>query len=330
MNWASPGWLALLPMVGLLALVVAWSAARHRRRLGKLFAGEAFEKLLPVSVRVRRAARDGLALAGLALAVVALAEPRFDKEIRTVEARGTDIALLVDLSRSMDARDVDPSRLERVRREVADLLRVLEGDRVGLVVYAGGAYARLPLTVDYGALLAVMDELETATFAAQGSALGDGIRVALEMLGRSQDQAGQAILVFSDGETHDPTDALAAAAEAAAAGVTLYAVGVGEEAARIPDRGGWLEWQGQIVTTTPDHDLLKELARQTGGAYVRSVAAPTDVESLYRQEMRRKLRAVQRAADQREVWRSAFQWPLGLGLLFLLVSAWLGDGRRPR
>lgn len=330
MNWAEPVWLWLLVPVALIGALLAWAGARHRARLRATFPGGMFDEVLPRGVRTRRTIRDLLAVSGLALAVLALAEPRFDKELRTLEAKGTDIVLLVDLSRSMDARDVDPSRLERARREVADLVRVLEGDRVGLVVFAGGAYARLPLTVDYGALLAVVDELRSDTFVAQGSAMAEGIRASVELLLRDEEQAGRAVLLLSDGEVHDDReDVLKAAGEAAEAGITLFTMGIGEEPARIPEAGGWLTWRGETVTTTPDHDLLKELARTTGGAFVRSVASSDDITALYVDEMRRKLRAVSRAADQREVWRSAFQWPLGLALGMLLVSAWLGDGRRP-
>lgn len=329
MNWARPDWLLALPIVALLAVIVAVGAYWHRRRLASVFDGEVYEQVLPRSVRRRRFVRDALAIAGLALAVIALAEPRFDKELQTVEARGTDIMLVVDLSRSMDARDVEPSRLERARREITDLVRVLEGDRVGLVVFAGGAYARMPLTVDYGAILTIADELRSDTFTAQGSAFGDAIRLAVESLQRSRDQAGQAILLLSDGEAHEGDDARAAAELAASEGIAIYTMGIGEQSSRIPDAAGWLTWEGEIVETTPDFEMLKDLSRATGGAFVKSVAAPTDIQGLYRDEMRRRLRAVQRAADSREVWRSAFQWPLGLAVLCLLASAWLGDGRRP-
>lgn len=329
MNWAQPAWLALLPLVGLLGVLLRISARRHRSRLARLFEGDLLEQVLPRAIRFRRAVRDVASLLGLALAIVALAEPRFDKEIRSVEAKGTDLVLLVDLSRSMDAQDVDPSRLERARREIADLVRVIEGDRVGLVVYAAGAYARMPMTVDYHALLSVVDELRSDTFSAQGSALGDGIRVSLEVLSRTTDQAGQAIIVLSDGETHDPEDARAAAADAADRGVTIYTMGIGEETALVPDPSGWLVWRGEQVLTTPDEGLLKDIARATGGAFVHSVSSPADIADLYRGEIRGRLRAATRSVDQREVWKSAFQWPLGLGLALLLLGAWLGDGRRP-
>ncbi len=329
MNWAQPWWLALWLAVAGLAAVVAGAGWLYRRRLGAVFGAAVLDRVLPRATRVRRAVAGTAALVGLALVVVALAEPRFDKQIQTVRATGVDLVLVLDLSRSMDARDVEPSRLERARREIADLFRVIQGDRVGLVVYAGGAWPRLPLTEDLQAVELVLSELDTSVFEAQGSALGDAIREGVALLARSDSPAGKALLVLSDGEIHEGDDALAAADEAAQAGVAIYAMGIGEEPAPIPVQGGWLAYNGEQVLTTPDDTVLREVARRTGGAYVKSVPSPADIVGLYEGEMRQKLKAVARDAQQREVWRSAFQWPLGAGLVLLLGGAWLGDGRRP-
>lgn len=328
MNWASQLWLLMWIPVGLLAAVVVGMGWLHHRRLKAAFGELLFEQVLPTSVRVRRGISAVSVVLGLFLVVVALAEPRFDKQIRTVRASGVDLVLVLDLSHSMDAKDVEPSRLERARREITDLFRVLQGDRVGLVVFAGGAWPRLPLTEDLAAVELVLDEADTSTFDAQGSALGDAIRAGVDLVTRSDNGAGRALLVLSDGEIHEGDDALGAAQAAADAGVTIYAMGIGEEPAPIPVKNGWLEWNGEKVLTTPNPELLQEVARTTGGAYVKSVASPKDVVGLYEGEMRRKLKSVTRDAAQREVWRSAYQWPLGVGLLLLLGAAWLGDGRR--
>lgn len=328
MNWAAPGWLLLGFVVALLAAVAAFARQLHLRRLRAAFGEVVLDRILPRSVLTRRIVAGIATFVGLGLVVVALAEPRFDKQIRTVRAEGVDLVLVVDLSRSMDARDVEPSRLERARREVADLFRVLQGDRVGLVVFAGGAWPRLPLTEDLAAVRLVLSELDSDTFEAQGSALGDAIREGLKLLGRSESGAGKAMLVLSDGEFHEGDDALAAAGEAAQAGVVIYTMGIGEQSAPVPIPQGWLSWNGEKVLSTPDDAVLREVARLTGGAYVKSVASPQDVVGLYEGEMRRSLRSVARDAQQREVWRSAFQWPLGVGLLVMLAAAWLGDGRR--
>ncbi len=331
MNWGAPSYLLLLVFVAALAIIVALGAWRHRTVLRRVFAPAVLERVLPRTVRVRRVVRDVALLLGLALAVVALAEPRFDKQIRTVTARGADIMLIVDLSRSMDAADVDPSRLQRARREVADLARIVEGDRIGLVVFSGGAYLRLPLTADLVALQNVLEVADTSTFQAQGSALGAAIDEALAGLSRSEGQAGQAIIVLSDGEIHDAAGALAAADRASDAGVAIYAMGIGieGEASTIPlPDGTLLKHRGQLVKTQPDFAVLRQVAERTGGAFVQSVAATRDVEGLYEGEIRRKLVTVERSSSQRETWRAAFQWPLGLGLLLWLGGAWLGEGRR--
>ena len=203
--FAAPGYLWLLLVVPVLAAGMVLVARVHDRRLRRIFRGEMADRVRPRSVRLRRAIRDGLMLVALAAGIVALAGPRFDKRVQLVEARGIDLVLVVDLSRSMDAQDVDPSRLERVRREIFDLIDVIEGDRVGLVVFAGGAYPRMPLSADTEALRMLVTEMSSRDFQAQGSALHEAIRVATDLLSRDEDSAtGRAMLIFSDGEIHDP------------------------------------------------------------------------------------------------------------------------------
>ena len=329
MNWGAPVYLALLLVVAAMAVLVAAGGWRHRVLLRCVFADGVFERVLPLSVRRRRTVRDLARLGALALGVLALAEPRFDKQIRTVTSTGADIMLVVDLSRSMGAQDVDPSRLERARREVADLGRTRQGDRVGLVIFSGGAYLRLPLTEDFVALENVLAAADTNTFQANGSALGLAIDEAVEALQRSESSAGQALLVLSDGEIHDPQAAIEAADRAAAAGVRIYAMGIGIEAAPVPDgRGSLLRHEGQVVQSTPDFTVLQEIASRTSGAFVQSVASNRDIEGLYHGSIRNSLVMVERQSRQRETWRAAFQWPLGAALLLWLGGAWLGDGRR--
>jgi Ca-activated chloride channel homolog len=328
MTFAEPRWLVLLSLVPALAVLVAVAGVSARRALARALSAEMLERVVPARVRSRRAARDVLAIGALGLAVVALAEPRFDKQVQTVRTTGTDIVVALDLSRSMDATDVDPSRLVRARRELADLGQLLDGDRVALVFFAGGAFQRLPLTGDFPMVQHVVDESATDIFETQGSDLGAAIRASLELLSRSDDPAGQAILVLSDGETHEPDQALEAAASAATAGVPIFAMGVGVEPSPVPLPGGRvLEWQGQPAVTSPDFEILQQAAKRTGGAFVTSNAGSKDMASLY-EELRRTVRSAERGSRQRETWRSAFQWPLGLSALLLLLSGWLGDGRR--
>jgi Ca-activated chloride channel family protein len=324
--WPILLWLAAL--VPALGLVAGWVARRRARRFAAVFSGALLERVLPASVRRRRTVRGAATAAGLALALVALAEPRFAKPPHAVKARGTDIVVLLDLSRSMDATDVDPSRLVRARREIEDLQRIVEGDRLGLVIYAAAAHPRLPLTSDLRALSMVTAEVSTDTFENQGSNLGEAIDAGLALLARSEDRAGKALLVLSDGETHHPDEALAAAGRAAEARVPIFAVGIGVAEAPIPLRsGGVLRDGDQVVLTRPDFEILEQAAAASGGAFVTSSASTKDLEALYA-ELRRTVTAVERETRQGATHDSAYQWPLAAGAAALLFAALLGDGRR--
>jgi Ca-activated chloride channel family protein len=331
LSWGSPAWLWAMLGVPVLLLIIAVSGMRHRSRMAAVFRGEMLSRVLPAGVRARRVVRDLLVLFGFVMTILALRDPRVGEKVFTMEQKGVDIVLLVDLSRSMDAKDVDPSRLERARREILDLVEMLEKDRVGMVIYAGGAYPRMPLTTDYEALRMLVEELDTATFQVQGSELGEAIRSGLKLLGARRGEAGQALLVLSDGEVHRPADALEAAADAARDGVRIFSMGIGDEAAPIPMGDGTflVDRSGQTVLTNPTSQVLTDVARATGGAFVQSIAANTDMDQLYRDEIRGTLKAGTQGTVQRKTTESAFQWPLGAALLSFLLAAWLGDGRRP-
>ena len=176
MSLGEARWLLALLLVAALGVAMAVGATIRRRALTKAFGPTVLARVVPASVRVRRAVRDVAILAGLALTVVALAEPLYGERVFTMEREGIDMVLVLDLSRSMACTDVDPTRLQRMQREVYDLLDVVEQDDVGIVAFAGGAFPRLPLTEDHDAVRQVVGELDTNTFQTQGSALGAAIR----------------------------------------------------------------------------------------------------------------------------------------------------------
>lgn len=327
MNWAAPSlaWLFGLVVLSILVLVRAFRA--------RSWAVAALGPLVPPGATRARAWQSVLAPVALAALVLAALGPRLGFEWVQRKVEGVAIAVVLDVSKSMDAQDVSPSRLVRARRELADLAGVMKGDAVGLVLVANGAFVRMPLTIDYGTFLWGLEDTTTATITAQGTSMAGGIEAALKLLGNAPGN-GRAILVVSDGEFHDPDSALdAALARAREAETPIYALGIGEaEGAPIPlAEGGFKkDSAGNMVLSRLDEDKLRALAAKTGGAYVRAVVSDDDVRGLYEGQIRTRLEAAERGVRREKVWFERFQWPLAVALVGLVAHALFGIGPRPR
>ena len=235
MEWQHPGWLYLI-----LPAAVAWLLlSLHSRRL-KLRAAEAFvakamqSRILPADSRGRFWAKLLFRETALVAGLVALAGPKFGTQYEEVVPRGSDLYVLMDVSRSMLAEDVPPSRLGRAKADVAALVNRLDGERIGLIAFAGQAVVKCPLTVDYDAFRRSLDELDPASAPRGGTAIGDAIRKALEVF-HAKTERDQAILLISDGDDQQSYP-LEAAAVAAERHVTIFTVGLGDatQGARIP------------------------------------------------------------------------------------------------
>lgn len=329
MTWAHPTWgLAVLGVVAL-AILAGVATRRHHRRLDAAFGRHLAAQVLPTPVRRRRRIADAMTALGLLLGVVALMGPQGPPTRRTLTANGLDLVVVLDLSLSMEAQDVDPSRLERARREVLDLLDRLEGDRIGVVVFAASAWPRLPLTQDHRAVRLVLEALDTRTFQAQGSHFAPALALAADLLERNPDQAGRAILVVSDGEAHDPEAVPDVEQRLAEAGIAVYGMVVGREPAPIPNPDGGFVLDpvtGAKVLTAPSDAVLTELAQATGGAVLSSVASAADTDALLTQ-LRTTLTTTQRAQARRDDAPSWHGLPLALSALLLFAASWWGDGR---
>ena len=314
-----------LPVVALLLLL----GLRRRRalvaRLGPLVGRD-------VGQRANRRHRTRLIAmwVGLGLVVVSLAQPRWGYRWQELKREGLSIVVVLDTSSSMAAEDVSPSRMDRAKREILDLTELLAGDRLGLVLFAGGAYPRMPLTLDYNAIRRVVKQADTTTLRSQGSDLGAALEAAGKLLGASG-AADRAIIVVSDGE--DQLGKAPAVAEALAdKGVHLYAIGVGtDDGAPIPEVGGGFkkDASGAVVLSRLEESVLHQIASIGQGAYVRSVAGNGDMRAIYGDEIRGKLQTSEQAARRSRIWDERFQWPLGVGL-FVLVIGFLARGPRRR
>jgi Ca-activated chloride channel family protein len=268
-----------------------------------------------------------LVLTALLFLLIGLANPQTTGEKLKGKKPGLDIIIALDISRSMDAEDVKPSRLERAKAFAARLSDSLGADRIGLVVFAGHAYVQMPLSSDHAAVRMFLDAVTTDMAPTQGTAIGEAVRVSYELLnppGQQQPVKGaQTILLFSDGETHDE-DALDEARAVADKGVRLYTIGVGrEEGAPVPNHGDDKEdmlrdANGQVVISKLDENMLRDLAEEGKGSFYRLVRDEGVMQGLERNLA--ALDKTEKDVTLYSSYKSHFQWFLGAGLALFLIE----------
>jgi Ca-activated chloride channel family protein len=317
----------VLPLF-LLAYAYGW---RKRKRILTRFAGRyLLPQLVPVGITVRRRWKAALVTAAGLLTIVALAGPRYGFHWQEIHRRGVDIVIALDCSRSMLATDIQPTRLDRAKREIYDLLTMLQGDRVGLVAFSGTAFLQCPLTVDYPALYLFLDVLAPDYLPVGGSDMTAALTAAREAFD-TESAAEKAVILITDGEHTGRQDPQAAARQIAQSGITLFCIGVGSaEGVPLPEpRGGFKkDASGQIVLSRIDETLLSRMALATGGSYVRSVAGDMDLDTIYHQQIRGRMEDAAVESGRKQVWADRFQWPLTLAVAFLLAVLWVPPEKR--
>ncbi|MGA2138146.1 MAG: VWA domain-containing protein [Verrucomicrobiia bacterium] len=331
MQFGNPTSFWLLALAPVLAVFLVWAFRARRRALAR-FASQPLLQRLAESVRpVARRWKAVLIVTAVTLAALALTQPRWGFEWREVKHKGVDVFVLLDVSKSMLTEDVRPNRLTQAKYAVQDLLEKLRGDRIGLVAFAGTAFVQCPLTVDYEAFRLTLKDADTRIIPRGGTAIGTAIRTALKAFeaGEGRDRA---IVLITDGEETE-SDALAAADEAAKAGVKMYAIGVGTaEGELIPVRedGKPMEFlkdrEGKVVKSRLDEETLKQLALKTGGIYVRSAAGDFGIDTIYDKGIAQLQRKEYEARLQKQYFER-FQWPLGIAFALLVVEAFASDRR---
>jgi Ca-activated chloride channel family protein len=312
-------WLFAAPALALLMLASAWLSGRRLAALGDAPLVRSITSAPHVELRFVRGA---LAVLAAALATLALARPQWGVAFEEVQVRGIDLVLVVDVSNSMLAEDVKPSRVVRARLELRSLVEALQGNRIGLVAFAGDAWLLSPLTLDYGAVQTFLDMLEPPMFQPQGTAIGKALEEAVAAFGDRPDTS-KVVLLVTDGEdlAGNPMEAVRAAKEK---GIVVHTVGLGSfEGTPIPEygEGGMRRYKrdqsGRQVETRLDETFLMAAARETGGLYLRAStrldAGPLSraIASMATQEL---------DAQLRRQYTERYQWFLGFALLCLFCE----------
>lgn len=327
-------WLCfLVPGAGLVYIYGLW---RKRRAMARFVSGSLAPLLTPQLSAARQAARGGLLVLSVLLLVVAIIGPRWGLYLEKQEAHGIDIVVALDVSRSMLARDVAPSRLERSKRLIQEQLtdRWVAGraNRLGLLVFAGSTSMKVPLTLDHGFFRRALSDVHIGSAPRGGTAIARAILDATTFFATSPKGATKILLLVTDGEDHEG-DAIAAAVEASEEyGITIFTIGVGDPAltagAKVPGgagvgggpAAGVMLHQGQIVFSKLDVEALRQVAQAGGGG---SYAALDDLPHVV--DALRDMQKRQLSGEERKRHKPRYQWFLAVALLLMAVEPMIGE-----
>jgi Ca-activated chloride channel family protein len=318
-------------LVPVLVVVLLYGHTRRRRALERFAAPELLERLAPGQDALRRGVKAVLLLLAPVFMVGALVGPKWGEYYEDVKRKGIDIMVALDVSRSMLARDVAPNRLERAKQDIRDLVRILPGDRVGLVTFAGTATLACPLTTDYGFFRLALEDAGTHSTPRGGSLIGDAVRKCVSCFD-DRIQKYKAIILITDGEDHESEPVRAARDAYEQHGVRVYTVGIGDsgDGARIPTTEGgtetYLRYEDQEVWSRMDPVVLSKMADAGNGAYVPAGTANIELDKIYDQYI-----AAQEKREFEEThlkrYRVQFQWFVGAALLCLAAESLLSPCR---
>jgi len=301
--------------------------ALHARRVRKFGDPALVEQLMPSRSRSKGWVRMVLFCLAFAFFVIGLARPRTGARLAERKTRGAEIIVALDVSNSMLARDYSPNRLERAKLSIARLTDKLQDDRIGLVIFAGTSFVQLPVTTDYVSAKMFLNSIDTGSVPVQGTAIGDAIRLSIKSFS-AQSEKSRVIIVISDGENHED-DAVAAAKQAAELGIKVYTIGVGSaEGQPIPMDGDLMkDRDGNIVVTKLNEQMLRDIARAGGGAYIHAGGEEFGLNPI--------IQDIRRMEDEEfgsvvfEEYDEQYMYFFGAALLLFVVEMLIGE-RKPR
>jgi Ca-activated chloride channel family protein len=332
MTFGQPLWFWAFALFPVLLLFFAQNERRREKLLRLLVAARLQERLAGTVSVGRRRFRFVLLLLGLACVIMSLAQPRLGYTWEQSKRKGRDVIIAIDCSRSMLATDLSPSRLGRAKLAAQDFVGQLKGDRIGLIAFAGSAFLQAPLTIDYGAVLNSLAELDTTIIPRGGTNIAAAITEADAAFGKGESD-NRCLILFTDGEELD-ADGLAAA-EAQKDRIKIFTVGLGSvdgSLIPVPGQDGGTAFvkdaEGQIVKSKLDEDRLRKIAEVTGGFYVHLQNGPAEMQQIVRDGLgQMKEQEIDARMSRRPIER--YQWPLAAGLVLLVGSTLISERKRP-
>ncbi|MEO5571392.1 MAG: VWA domain-containing protein [Bacteroidia bacterium] len=311
---------ALIPVLVILFFLMMRWKKKALSRFGEI---SLVTNLFPDASVSKPYVRFTLFILAAALFIFGLCGPQIGTKLEEVKRKGVDIVIALDVSNSMNAEDIRPSRLERAKQAIYHLVDKMEGDRIGLIIFAGQAYVQLPITTDYGAAKLFLQTVNSDIVPTQGTAVGSAIDLAVQSIGDSIVK-NTAIVVITDGENHED-DAVEAAKEAAKKGIIVHTIGMGSpDGSPIPVyrngvRSGFVQDEsGNTVVTKLDPDLLQQVADAGKGKFVRASNNDDGLELVMKEinSMEKKEFGTKMFTD----YEDQYQYFIGAALLLLLIE----------
>lgn len=338
MNFAHPDRLYLLALVPALA-VFLWLAARKGRRLLARFGDPELLVRAGLAISTRlRAVKAGLLLLGAGLLILALAGPQWGMSREKIERKGVDVVVALDTSLSMLAADVAPSRLQKAKQAMINLLDLMKGDRAGIVVFAGAAFTMCPLTLDYNAARMFLEVINQDTVPEPGTNISAALKEAAENFDQTSNKY-KVIILISDGENlekQEGQDPVKTAEELAKDGVVIFTVGVGETKGssiplETPDGNvDKTDRAGNVVITKLDENTLRKIALAGNGKYrgLDNRSKGDELAAIYSGVAGLEKKTFE---EQYQVhYEDRFQWFLAAGLFCFILEAMLPDRKRKK
>ena len=327
-RFEEPAYLYLLLLLPLLAAFYLYSNYRKRKAIRKFGDPVLMAQLMPDVSKYRPDVKFWLLFTAIGLFVL-LARPQFGSKLETVKRKGVEVMIALDISNSMLAQDVQPSRLEKAKRLISKLVDGMENDKVGMIVFAGDAFTQLPITSDYISAKMFLESISPSLISKQGTAIGAAINLAARSF-TPQEGVGRAIVVITDGENHEG-GAVEAAKEAAKKGIQVNVLGVGlPDGAPIPIEGSndfRRDREGNVIVTRLNEAMCQEIAKEGNGIYVR-VDNSNSAQKAINQEINKMAKSDVESKVYTD-YNEQFQVIAWMILLLLLVEMLILDRKNP-
>ena len=328
-RFEEPTYLYLLLLLPFLAVFYLYSNYRRRKNIRRFGDPVLLAQLMPDVSKYRPDIKFWIIFVVIGLFSVLLARPQFGSKQETVKRKGVEVIIALDISNSMLAQDVQPSRLEKAKRLISRLVDELDNDKIGMIVFAGDAFTQLPITSDYISAKMFLESISPSLISKQGTAIGEAINLAVRSF-TPQEGVGRAIVVITDGENHEG-GAVEAAKAAAEKGIQVSVLGVGmPDGAPIPVEGTndfRRDRDGNVVVTRLNEQMCQEIAQAGDGIYVR-VDNSNAAQKVIAQEINKMAKADVETQVYTE-FNEQFQAVAWIILLLLLAEMLILERKNP-